>query len=314
MAENKNNIGGQAVIEGVMMRKEDFYSVAVRLPDGTIDTIKKEVPAKSAFFKKPFIRGVKALVENLKIGYQSLQWSADSIEKAENKEKEDEKPSSFFAFLSILLSIVIAVGLFIVVPNVAVHFIGLVEKDSPLIYNLIAGGIRLFIFFSYILGISFIKDVKRLFQYHGAEHKTIHAFEDGKELTYENIKPYPTLHKRCGTSFLFLLIFVGILFFSIVPPILLQIIPGFASWDLIHRKVVIILSHLVLIPFLASFSYEVLRITAKNNIIGKTLILFAYPGLFFQKITTKEPDEKQVEVAVESLRVLLEESSKEDAA
>lgn len=309
---NQQSVGGQAVIEGVMMRGRNHYSVAVRLPDNSIKTKVELVPAWSKFFDKPFLRGIKALVENLKIGYRTLQWSADMQEEAENEKKGKEKKSGALAgFISILISVVLAVGLFIVVPNLAVHFLGIVEKDSPLLFNFISGGIRLTIFLGYVLAISMIKDVRRIFQYHGAEHKVIHAFEDKKELSYSEVQPYPTLHKRCGTSFLFLLIFVGILLFALVPPLLGLILPGFVEWKTLIRKVVIIGSHLVLLPFLASLSYEILKISAKKNWIGKTLVFLAYPGLFFQKITTKEPDEAQVEVAVRSLEVLLEKEKQE---
>jgi uncharacterized protein YqhQ len=299
------SIGGQAVIEGVMMRDKTHYSVAVRLPDGEIETTLHSIPSWNKVFNKPFLRGIKALAENLKIGYRTLQWSADKQEK-----ESEKKPSSFWNVLAVLISILVAVGLFIVLPNLVIHFLGLVEKDTPVLFNLASGGIRLLVFLGYVLSISFLKDVKRLFQYHGAEHKTIHAFEDKKELSYENIKPYPTLHKRCGTSFIFLLIFVGILFFSVVPPILSQIFPDFKTWSLLLRKSVIFVSHIILIPFLAAFSYELLKISAKPNWIGKILVFIAYPGLFFQNVTTQEPDEKQVEVAVASLKVLLEKEEK----
>ncbi len=307
------HIGGQAVIEGVMMRDVSKYSVAVRLPSDEVETIVKDIKPWHKIFSKPFLRGIKALVENLKIGFSTLQWSAEKQE--EKKVEEDQgksnknqsnKSNPIATFFTIFVAIAFAIGLFIVVPNVVVHLLGLVEKKTPLSYNLISGCVRLLIFFSYILLISLLKDVKRIFQYHGAEHKVIHAFEDGVDLKYENIKKYTTLHKRCGTSFIFLLIFVGILFFSLVPPLLGIIFSGFGNWSLIARKIVIISSHIVLLPFLASFSYEILKLSAKNNILGKSLVFLAYPGLFFQKITTREPDEKQVEVAVASLKVLLD--------
>lgn len=303
------SIGGQAVIEGVMMRDRQKYSIAVRLPDGSIETTVQSIKEGSPVFKKPFLRGVKALVENLKIGYASLQWSADRQE-TEKKEKE----SSLVSGLIVMLSAVFAIGLFMVLPNLAVHWMGLVEEQNPLIYNLISGGVRLFVFFSYILAISFFKDVKRVFQYHGAEHKVIHAFEAGKPLNYAEIKPFSPMHRRCGTSFIFLLIFVGILVFALVPPVLQMIFKDFALWPLILRKGVIIASHLLLLPFMASISYELLKASAGKHWVGKSLTFLAYPGLLFQKLTTREPEEAQVEVAVASLQVLLDLRKQEEAA
>mgnify|MGYP000847476254 CR=1 FL=1 len=135
--------------------------------------------------------------------------------------------------------------------------------------------------------------------------KVIHAFEAGLELNYANIKKYPTLHKRCGTSFIFLLIFLGILFFALMPPLLALIFSDFRNWTMLVKKIFIFATHIVFLPVLASLSYEVLKISAKKNWIGKALVFLAYPGLFFQKITTKEPDEGQVEVAIASLKALL---------
>jgi len=300
--KNPTHIGGQAVIEGVMMRDKDRYSIAVRLPNAEIETVIKQIKPSRAIFKKPFFRGVKALIENLQIGYQSLQWSADKMEDKPENEKKDKK--SILDSLSVLFSILVAVGLFIVLPNLLIEFFNLSEKEHPVLFNLASGGIRLSIFTLYVLGISFIKDVKRIFQYHGAEHKVIHAFEDGLSLNYENVKKFTTLHKRCGTSFVFLLIFVSILLFSLVPPVLKTLFPGVLNLSFAFYKIIIFLSHLVLLPVLGAFS----------NWIGKSLSFLALPGLFFQKITTKEPDEKQVEVAVAALQILLDTQKKESAA
>ncbi|PKL14943.1 MAG: DUF1385 domain-containing protein, partial [Spirochaetae bacterium HGW-Spirochaetae-6] len=218
---------------------------------------------------------------------------------------EKKKSSSFWDYFTVVFSIVFAIGLFIVLPNLLIHFLGLIEDQEPLLFNLISGFVRLSVFFIYILSISMVKDVRRIFQYHGAEHKVIHAFEAGLELNYENIKKYPTLHKRCGTSFIFLLIFLGILFFAMMPPLLALVFSDFKDWSMLVKKIVIFGTHIIFLPVLASLSYEVLKISAKKNWIGKSLVFLAYPGLFFQKITTKEPDEGQVEVAIASLKALL---------
>lgn len=309
------NIGGQAVIEGVMMRDRQKYSIAVRLPDGKIESVVKDIKEWNPSFSKPFLRGIKGLVENLQIGYRSLHWSADKQDPAAVEKKKGL--ASFLGSIVLLLSVAIAVGLFIVLPNLAVHFLGLIENDQPLLFNLASGGVRLFIFFAYIFSISYMKDIKRLFQYHGAEHKVIHTFEKNLPLTIENIKPHSTLHKRCGTSFIFLLIFVAILAFSVVPPLLKIIFTDYALWSIYLQKTAIFLAHILFLPVLASVSYEVLKVSAKENWVGKLLVIIAYPGLLFQKITTSEPDAPQIEVAVASLNVLLairEQENKEDAA
>jgi len=286
-----------------MMRDKDRYSVSVRLPDNSIETIVESIKPWHDIFKKPFLRGIKALGENLKIGYKTLQWSAEKQEAKTDTEKK--KSSSFWDYFTVVFSIVFAIGLFIVLPNLLIHFLGLIEDQEPLLFNLISGFVRLSVFFIYILSISMVKDVRRIFQYHGAEHKVIHAFEAGLELNYENIKKYPTLHKRCGTSFIFLLIFLGILFFAMMPPLLALVFSDFKDWSMLVKKIVIFGTHIIFLPVLASLSYEVLKISAKKNWIGKSLVFLAYPGLFFQKITTKEPDEGQVEVAIASLKALL---------
>ncbi|HOJ49842.1 MAG TPA: DUF1385 domain-containing protein [Spirochaetota bacterium] len=294
-----NNIGGQAVIEGVMMRDKTHYSVAVRLENGTIITDLQKIKKWHKFFDLPFIRGIKALYENLTIGYKTLDWSAKCFEK-------EKKESSIISFISLIISLIFGIGLFIVLPNLVVHYLlGLVEEKTPILYNILAGIVRLLVFFIYVVIISFFKDVKRIFQYHGAEHKVIHTYERNEKLIYDNIKKYPTLHKRCGTSFIFLLIFISIIIFSIVPPVLSQIFPDFNSYSLFLKKILILSSHIILIPLLGSISYELLKVSAKENLTSKILSILSYPGLFFQKITTKEPDEKQVEVAVKALEVLI---------
>jgi uncharacterized protein YqhQ len=294
------NIGGQAVIEGVMMRDKESYAVAVRLPEGNIETEITAIKPWHKIFQKPFLRGIKALVENLQIGYRTLEWSA---KKQDNTLQEK---NSIWESLTIFITIIFALGFFIVLPNIIIHWFGMIEEQSPLLYNLASGGIRLSLFTIYILGISLVKDVRRVFQYHGAEHKVIHTFEKGLELTLDNIKKFSTVHKRCGTSFLFLLIFMSILIFSLVAPLLLQVFSDFTTWHIVARKSSILAFHILLLPFIASLSYELLKLTAKDNIVSRTLFLLAYPGLFFQRITTQEPDEKQIEVAVASLKTLLD--------
>ncbi|MFN8672302.1 MAG: DUF1385 domain-containing protein [Candidatus Sericytochromatia bacterium] len=331
-------LGGQAVMEGVLMRSPDLLAVAVRKPSNkeiVLETKKLEKNEKASNLSKlPFLRGVYALVDSLKTGMWALNLSADIVIKdAEEAEKAglkvdtdfkleqpskvfvvdkslpennvvvEEKKSSFaeslMGFGSIALSLALTVGLFMVLPASIFNF--LKDKvDNVLVLNFIEGGIRLSIFVIYILAISMMKDVKRLFQYHGAEHKTIHVYEAREELTVENARKYTTLHPRCGTNFLFLTALTSIILFSFL-----------GKTDSIAIRVA---SKLALLPFVASLSYELIRIAGqiklkpKNPIVRLAYIL-SLPGLLMQKVTTKEPDDAQLEVAIVSLKATLNDKS-----
>ncbi len=316
-AENNEHphIGGQAVIEGVMIRNKDVYSIAVRRPDGNIEVVKKEInsPAKRfKILKAPFIRGITALVENLVLGIKSLLYSAQIAmpeDEKEKKKKETAKKgkdnSDLLIFFSMIPAILLGVVIFIVIPNFATHFIGVVEKNSPFIFHIIAGFLRLALFVIYIFAISLIKDIKRTFQYHGAEHKSIYCYEAGKPLVVEEAKKYKTLHPRCGTSFLFFVFVIAIVVFPVITLLIERLYPGFNDMGLVLRKSILIVSHiLIALPLIASISYELLKITdrLKSSIFMKILIS---PGLFLQKITTSEPDDEQLEVALEAVKAVL---------
>lgn len=307
------HIGGQAVIEGVMIRNQDIYSIAVRKPDGEIQVVRNEINSPSKkfkFLKWPFIRGITALIENLVLGIKSLLYSAEvAIPEEEKKEKKNKKSgkkdSGILLTLGLIPAILLGIVLFIVLPNLATHYLGIVEKDSPFIFNLIAGGIRLVLFITYLMVISLLKDIRRTFQYHGAEHKTIFCYEAGKPLTTEEVNKFKTLHPRCGTSFLFFVFFIAIIVFPIITVLLELVFPGFVDLPLYLRKVIIMLLHiLVALPVIASVSYELIRLSDKldNSLVIKILTA---PGLFLQRITTKEPDIAQLEVAIEAVKAVL---------
>ncbi len=291
---NKSTIlvGGQAVIEGVMMRVPGFYATAVRNPEGEIkfrrqkfDTLVK----KNTVFNIPIIRGSIHLYESLKIGMKTLQWSAD-IALPEEKNKKQNK---FIDLLMNLVTIFFALGLFVILPIITADYF-FNKANSPFMFNLISGGIRIVLFLIYLIGISFLNDIKRLFQYHGAEHRTVYTFEAGLPLEIKETHQFPTQHPRCGTSFLFIVMIVAILSFGIIDTIALFYITNLEPF-------IRIIFHIPLIPVVGGIGYEVLKLTAKHrkNILFQ---LLSAPGIWLQLITTKKPDDEQAEVALEALK------------
>jgi len=284
-------IGGQAVIEGVMMRSLTGYSVAVRQPDGGV-AIKQDklvsVTQKYPFLKIPVLRGSVVLIQSLILGMRALNYSA-SVASAEEGEKE---MSNWAIAGSMGLALLLGVGLFILAPlgltNLIRHY--LLPGMGNLTYNAIDGVIRALFFFVYILSISYMDEIRRVFQYHGAEHKTVYTFEAHEDLTVENARKKSTLHPRCGTSFLMFVMAISILVFSLVPSTM-----PFA---------VKFLARVVLIPLIAGLAYEVIRFSARHldSAACRTLIT---PGLWLQRITTKEPDDAQLEVALVALKTAL---------
>ena len=300
MESKKINVGGQAVIEGVMIRGLNNYVIGVRKGKKIITKKGMIRKRKYNFLKWPFVRGFTGLVEMLAIGIKSLIWSAEQAEGKEEKIGKNE-----FA-LTILISIGFAVLFMVVLPYFLTNLLGFYEEKRPILFNLIDGLIKILIFLAYLAAISFIKDVKVLFQYHGAEHKAIHCYEKGKRLDAENVRKFTTLHPRCGTSFLLLVFIVSILVFSILPSLLLAYYPRFLDLNAWARRLAILIpARILLLPVIAGISYEILKISDKNqkNLLFK---LISMPGLWLQKITTKEPSNKQIEVAIFSLKKLLE--------
>ncbi|AZR74015.1 hypothetical protein BBF96_11795 [Anoxybacter fermentans] len=288
----KSQYGGQAVIEGVMMRGKEWLAIAVRRPDGEI-IVKKEklnsITQKLSFLKWPFFRGVVALIETLIIGMKAITFSAN---QALDDEEEAEELSFLEMFFSILLAFGMAVLLFIALPAWVVKLIqGYVA--SNLVLNLIEGIVKASAFIGYILVISLMKDIRRIFEYHGAEHVTIHAYEKGEELTIENARKYSPLHPRCGTNFIFVVIIISIIFFSFFGR------PAFLKRILIH---------LALLPVIAGTAYEVIK-KAGGEKVNPIIYVIAQPGIWLQKLTTRTPSDDQIEVAIASLKAVLEEES-----
>jgi len=283
MVKEKAMIGGQAVMNGVMMRSPNYYSVAVRSDKGKIIVKREKIKgSKNKFLKLPFVRGIKALIDNLVIGTRALIYSADA-----GFDKKEEKISTKEIVITLLLSAVLAVGIFVLLPLfLARVFTGLLHYQSGLLFNIIDGVLRIIIFIIYIYLISLMKDVKILFQYHGAEHKSVNCYEHGKKLEIKNIMKYSTEHKRCGTSFLIIVLIISIFVFSVITS---------------DNFLIKLASRIVLIPVIAGVSYEILKLSAKyeHNLFFRIL---SAPGLWVQKVTTGEPDKKQIEVALAALK------------
>jgi len=291
-------MGGQAVIEGVMIRSPNYNVIAVRKNNGV--KIKKEkINQRKGFYKLPIIRGFFNIVDMIVIGMRAISWSAN--QQLEKKEKIGKKEMVF----SILFAIVFGFGLFFALPYFLTNFIGYYEETKPLVFNLIDGIIRIAVFLLYIIALSFMKDVRTLFQYHGAEHMSIHCYEKGKNLDAENIKKFSTLHPRCGTAFIMIVMVVAILTFSIITPIILTTFPQLLDMGNLPRRIILFLVRISLLPLIAGLSYEFLKFSAKfeHNPVMK---IFIFPGLLMQKITTKKPDKKQIEVAMAAVKKVLQ--------
>ncbi len=303
----KLNVGGQAVIEGVMMKSPHYYSVAVRKPSDEITTKSWRYVSLTERFKIlgiPFLRGIISMWEMLRLGIKSLTYSAN-----ESTDEEEETLSEWAIFITITLSMGLAILLFVVLPYMIPKFLGVSEEDNTLFFNLVVGLFKIFIFIGYVLIISLMEDIRRVFQNHGAEHMAVNCYENGKKLTIKNVKKYATYHPRCGTSFIVIVLLIMILVFSLIPSLVGAVFPGIDSLGSIAKTFIFLLVRIMFIPLVAGISYEILKISAKyrDNIITK---IIAVPGKLVQGLTTKYPDDKQIEVAISALKEVL---SKETA-
>lgn len=295
-------VGGQAVIEGIMMRAPKTFTVVVRRPDGELSVREDRWYSpmeKWPVLKKPLLRGCIVLYEALFNGIQALTYSAQ-----EALGEEEEKLGPWALGGTIALALGGAVLLFVVIPHLATLGVGvLLGKDlgvRSIWFHVVDGVIKVAMFVGYILLISLLEEIRRVFQYHGAEHKSIHAYEKGEELTVENARKYPTLHNRCGTAFLLMVLMFSILLFTAVFPLLPK--------DLLGNRIVtnafyIFFKILLMLP-IAGCSYEIIRLGERLN--NPVLNLLLLPGLWLQKLTTREPSDDQIEVALVALKKTLE--------
>ncbi len=274
-------MGGQAVLEGVMMRGASTYAIAVRDPEGEIKVDVREVPGWTERYRNlPVVRGVMGLGESLGLGYRALTWSAN--QQVPEEDQVSEKAMGW----SVAVAVIVFSGLFIVLPILAGRSLGHLFHGS---FPIVEGLARLALFILYLLVISQLRDIKRVFQYHGAEHKAIAAYENDVELTPATAQQFSTAHVRCGTNFLLTVMVIAILVYSVVPR------PN--VWFVIGSRI-------VLVPVIAGVSYEVIRLAAKN-IQRRWVRALMRPGLLLQRLTTREPDLEQLEVAITSLRAVM---------
>ena len=303
MARRKSRysgIGGQAVLEGVMMKNKEKYAVAVRKPDGEIE-VEVETYQGLAHGSKikelPFIRGIFNFLDSLLLGTRALNYSASFYEEEDNKETKFDKAmdkmsggngEKLLSGIVTVISVVLAVGLFIVLPYfISSLFESFIRNRS--LMSIIEGVIRIALFLLYVWGISAMKDIRRLYQYHGAEHKCINCIEKGRPLTVHNVMHSSRLHKRCGTSFIFFVMLVSIVLFF------------FIQVDNVAEKVIF---RILLMPVVAGISYEIIRLAGRtDNIFIKIL---SAPGMWIQRMTTKEPDESMAEVAIASVEAVFD--------
>lgn len=295
------SIGGQAVMEGVMMRGPKEIATAVRKSDGEIIVDKRPVSSilnKFKFLKLPIIRGVISFFESMIVGVKCLMFSAEQVDLEDGEEqmtkfekwlddKLGDKIKDIVIYFAVFVSLIFSIGLFMLLPHGISSFIKWAFKlEAPIVLNLLEGVIRITIFILYIGLVGRMKDIRRVFEYHGAEHKSIACYEHGDELTPENAKKYSRLHPRCGTNFLLVVMFISIISFSVIP------------WG--SNPFLRVLYRLLLLPFVAGISYEIIKIMGRSN--NKLVKILTKPGLMLQYLTTREPDEEQLEVAICALK------------
>ena len=303
-----SNIGGQAVMEGIMMRHKDKYSIAVRRPDKEIEVKVEDykcIFGKAKIWRKPVIRGMVSFIDSLVTGTKCLMYSAEiagdeedeeetkknaalSPEEMEAKKKKEDRAFKVLLYATVAVSIVVSIAAFMLLPYALASLCRKVGA-SEVIVTIVEAFVKLGLFMGYMLLISRMKDIHRVFQYHGAEHKTINCFESEKELTVENVIPCTRLHKRCGTSFLLFVMIISMVVFFFV-----------RTDDFLLRLV----TRIILVPVIAGISYEVIRWAGNSN--SKLVALISYPGLCLQKITTAEPDPDQIETAIAAMKGVLE--------
>lgn len=304
--EHITSIGGSAVMEGVMMRGPKEIATAVRKPDGEIEIERHAVSSLVSKYhvnKIPVIRGVFAFFDSMISSIRALMWSAEFVDledESESKfdkwleEKLGGKIKDIVIYFSVFVSVILSVGLFFILPNLITGLVsGFIE--SNLLKTLIEGIVRIGIFLGYVILVSQMEDIKRVFQYHGAEHKTIFCYEAGLDLTVENARGMSRLHPRCGTSFLVFVMVISIILFS------------FISWDNMWTRLGM---RLLLLPVVAGISYEIIRWAGRSK--SKIVCIISRPGMWLQNITTREPDDSQLEVAIASMKAVLTDNKEDD--
>lgn len=304
----KTSIGGQAVIEGIMMRGVDKTCLAVRNPQGEIvlEDVADKAMSPAKYKKIPILRGIVNFVASLMLGFKTIDRSAEIamggiFEEEETKfdkwikKKFGDKAEKVITVFTVVLAIIMAVGMFVLIPYGVSWLLELAFGDLGVLFHIIEGVIRIGVFLCYVLLVRRMPEMKRLFGYHGAEHKTIHCYEHGEELTVENVKKHSCLHKRCGTNFMLIVMIISILVFSLIN---------------VESALLRLGLRLLLIPIVAGISYEIIKLLGRYD--NKFTNILSYPGLCLQKLTTNEPDDSQIEVGIASLKYVLPQNQGED--
>lgn len=294
----KSKIGGQALIEGVMMNGVHKGAMACRLPNGTIDLeVWEKKPAGAWYRKVPFIRGIFNFISSMKEGYRCLMKSAEKQmdnEETPEDEKLSDKAMNVIMTISMIVGLVLAVGLFVFLPKWLVNLSGKLTENR-FIRSFSEGIIKIIVFIAYLGCTALMKDLRRTYEYHGAEHKTIACLEAGLELNVENVKKQKRFHPRCGTSFLFITLIISILVMCIVP------------FTVVWQRM---LSSIILIPVMVGISYEIIKLTGRHDNLFTKII--SAPGLYIQRLTTKEPDDSQIEIAIAAIKPCIPENPEDD--
>lgn len=302
----KMAVGGQAVIDGVMMKSPHYYAVSVRREDGTISTESwrfKSIAEKYKIFKAPFLRGIVSMFEMLKLGMKALTHSANEATG------EEEDLSDWAMFTTVAFSMLLAVGIFVFLPYLMTNLLGISEENNTILFNAVDGIIKILFFVAYVYAISFMDDIKNVFRYHGAEHMAVHCFEAKKELTIKNVKKYGTFHPRCGTSFIVIVLVVMILVFSFIPHLMKLLFPAIETLTPLAKRMLFFGVRILFIIPVTGISYEVLKLSFKFK-DGVFMKIMSYPGRLVQSMTAKQPSDDQIEIAVKSLKEVLRKEEK----
>lgn len=318
----KTHIGGQALIEGVMMRGKYNWAVAVREPDGSIYVEEHDLASgkdKNGWMYWPLVRGCRALVESLTLGFKALEIAAmhafDDEEDNESDSGEQKDEGEFGhteMMISMVLGLVLGVALFVVAPAFITNLIVGEYDQNTLLWNIVDGVVRVAVFISYIWIISRMQEIKRMFSYHGAEHKTIHCYENGLPLTPENARKFPRLHVRCGTAFLIMVMLIAIFVYTVVP--LNALILAWGVPDGLPKLLLVIVVRILLMPVIAGVSYEITVKWAGNHPDNPLVKVVLWPGMQMQRLTTNEPDDSMLECAIASMQAVLDREEKERLA
>lgn len=312
----RNEVGGLAVFEGVLMRSRTGFAIAVRRKNGAITV--RQFPYASLVYKRrgwgfPVVRGAAALAEMMVIGTRALRYSSDMIDESQEEERKETSPKrlAFLLFNSLLM----VAALFVLLPNVGASAImhytvlndwlnlsepGNAEADYPFLFNIISGVIRLALLAAYILGLAISPDIRRVFQYHGAEHKSVLALEEGKDVSVARAREHDTIHPRCGTTLLALAAILSIIVFAAADEILRLYVSGYPGWHYVLQKSIQLGAHLVALPLIIGLSFELVKYCGRRWDL-KWCRWMLWPGLLFQRLTTRQPDDHQLEVAIVAL-------------